>query len=209
MRPCLTFSCNRASVILSAQRAFHSRARECDRGARECDRRIGANVIPAAGEREELGGQAGVAAPCVCQPWRVAGWPPASTPPRSEKPATRTVYDLYQTVVHSYFPASIVILRCKITKVAPARRLPPRPSARAYVRAQPPPHAEHRRARDDRHPSPSINARHPSSTAAAASSTSTITHTRPRARLPFQCTPLNLHALARTFVRGCAPRGRP
>ena len=96
-------------------------------------------------------------------------------------------------------------------KVAPARRSPlARPSAlRAHVRAQPPPHAEHRRARDDRHPSPSINARHPSSTAAAASSASTITHTRPRARLPFQCAPLNLHALARTFVRGCAPRGRP
>ena len=80
---------------------------------------------------------------------------------------------------------------------------------RAYVRAQPPPHAEHRRARDDRHPSPSINARHSSSTAAAASSASTITHTRPRARLPFQCAPLNRHALARTFVRGRAPRGRP
>ena len=96
-------------------------------------------------------------------------------------------------------------------KVAPARRSPlARPSAlRAHVRAQPPPHAEHRRARDDRHPSPSINARHSSSTAAAASSASTITHTRPRARLPFQCAPLNLHALARTFVRGRAPRGRP
>ena len=142
MSPCLSFSCNVSAVIHSAQRRFHSRARECDRGARMWST-IGASARchPRALGSRRGPGSARACGPavacglrgCVCQPaGRVGGMEGAglvdhrqARRPRSENPAdshcSTTPYD-YRTCLQLHLLYLLPTL-CTSCTVAPADAL--------------------------------------------------------------------------------------